>query len=568
MGMSNGNGKKKSKTWIIVTIAVIVVLGGSAFAVSSSMKKALAKKSEKATTYEAEQGDLAVTVVESGPLEAERTVEVKSRVSGRVAQLLVDEGDYVVKDQLIAVIDPQETELRVKQNRAQLRGAESSVARTDIEIEQRKVTAQTTYDKAQSRLRQLEIENGAQPALTKAAIASAKASADSSRESLAMLINVTHANERVQIASSLVEAESSQEAAALEHDRRLGLFEKGYNSKRDVESSKLQLDLANARLKTARDRVSTLSAEQKSEEAQARDRLRQSEADLTRANTNSIQDAIKEQQLQQAKDDLRSAEATLTDVQALMASRRQQQSSVEQIQSVLDDSLRELGETEIRSPVTGIVTVRYVQEGELVASLSSFSSGSPIVRVEDRSQLLVRLNINEIDIARLSLGTPAEIMVDAFPLQTFDGRVSKIAPAAIQQLGGGGSDPVVKYAVEVALNTSEDILKSGMSARCTMTVSEKSDVVKIRTEYLGKNKDDEPFVLKFVSKSTKPGGKPKTEEVVVVTGMVAGAYTEIIEGIEAGAELIKPKFTGPSRQGMMGVDDGSGPDEEDEEEES
>ncbi len=495
--------------------------------------------------------------MESGPLEAERTVEVKSRVSGRVAQLLVDAGDYVLKDQLIAVIDPQETELRVKQNRAQLKGAESSVARTDIEIEQRKVTAQTAYDKAKSRLRQLEIENGAQPALTQASIASAQASADSSRESLEMLINVTHGNERVQIASALEEAVSSQEAAALEHDRRLGLFQKGYNSKREVESSKLQLDLANARLKTAQDRVRTLSAEQKSEEAQARDRLRQAEADLTRASTNSIQDEIKLQQLQQAKDDLKDAQASLQDVAKLKASRQQQQSSVDQIQSVLDDSLRELGETEIRSPVTGIVTVRFVQEGELVASLSSFSSGSPIVRIEDRSQMLVKLNINEIDVARLELGAPAEIMVDAFPLQTFQGRVSKIAPAAIQLPGGGGNDPVVKYAIEVAMDTSEDILKSGMSARCTMTVSEKTDVVKVRSEYVGTNKEGENYVLKFVSEPARPGGKPETEEVIVVTGMVAGAYTEISEGLDAEIQLVKPKYDGPSRKGFMDVSDGS-----------
>ena len=101
-------------------------------------------KREAPTTekpYEVTKGDVAVSIIETGTVDAVRTVEIKPQVTGRLAELFVDEGSMVVAGQLLAVIDPQETQLRVEQGRAQLMGAQSVVERSSLEIDQRRKTA-------------------------------------------------------------------------------------------------------------------------------------------------------------------------------------------------------------------------------------------------------------------------------------------------------------------------------------------------------------------------------------------------------------------------------------------
>ena len=156
---------------------------------------------------------------------------------------------------------------------------------------------------------------------------------------------------------------------------------------------------------------------------------------------------------------------------------------------MLGDAQRQLGETEIRAPVAGIVTKRYVQLGELVASLSSFSAGSPIFKIEDRSTMKVRLNINEIDVAKLTLAMDATVTVDAFTDRKFNGKVSKIAPASEMAAQGAANDPVVKYIVEVTLDSSSPDLKSGMSAQCTMLVLNRPNVLRVQRDYVVKDAD-------------------------------------------------------------------------------
>ena len=69
------------------------------------------------------RGDVEIKVVETGQIEALKKVEVKSKVAGRVSQLLVDAGSIVKHGQLLAKIDPTEINSQVAQIAAQLDGA-------------------------------------------------------------------------------------------------------------------------------------------------------------------------------------------------------------------------------------------------------------------------------------------------------------------------------------------------------------------------------------------------------------------------------------------------------------
>jgi HlyD family secretion protein len=520
------------------------------------------------TTETVKKGRLLSQVIETGSLDAVKTVEVKSKVSGRVARLLVDEGDAVAEGQLIAVIDPEETELRVAQDRSRLKGAQAALAQIDVQIRQRKVTSKTELDRAASRVETLKLELDAQPSLTRAEIASAETAYNNAVKTRDLLTRVTQPNQRASLLNQVLEAESNLQNAIAEEERSRNLLAKGYISQRAYESAKNQLDLATARVTPLKSQMGRLDSEQALERDQAEEAVKQAKAGLDRALANAFRDATKRKEYEQAITSKLDAEAALLDVQSLESSKMQQQANIQQIEDTLNDSLRLLRETEIRSPIAGVVTRRLVQVGELVASLSSFSSGTPIVRVEDRSKMLVKLQINEIDVAKLRLNMVAKIAVDAFPDREFTGRVTKIAPTdlatgAAPQAGGGSA--VVKYEVEVAMEGVAPELKSGMSAKCTMIVLDRANVLVLPRQYVGKEKDGTYFVM--LPPKDKKDKNAKPTKVKIEIGDTSATSIEITSGVKEGEVVQKPDYAGPTRKGMMqfGPDDEGGGEGEGEE---
>ena len=526
----------KAKTWIILAGIATVGLG------YMTIKKG-GQPAPKVESYTVKAGAIEAKVVETGSIEAERVVEVKSRVSGRVAKLLVDDGDVVKKGQLIAVIDPQETELKVQQDQAQLRGAQASVARTSIEMDQRRVTAQSNLSRAKSRLAQLEKEALAQPKLTRLTIESSRTSYQTTKSEYERLVNTTQPNERLETENAVKQAETSYEVTKRDFERESSLFQQGYSSKRDVDNAQLQLRQAEVNLSNSRDRLKRLSARQAQDRKNMEEKLVTSRTEMERAQTNSFQDDIKRREYDQALANLDDARAGLRDVEAMAASRAQGQASIDQIKSSLNDSLRQLGETEIRSPIDGVISKKLVQVGELVASLSSFSSGSPIVRIEDRSSMIVKLDINEIDVAKLTVGMGANITIDAFPGKTFTGAIKKIYPSSNALSAAGATDAagnagrqVVKYRVEIRINDNIEGIKSGMNASCTVVTDQKKEVILVPIDYV-ELKNNEAFVYK---------NKTKTK---IRLGTQSAKDYEVLQGVSAGDKLSKPPYNGPERKG-------------------
>ncbi|HOK55590.1 MAG TPA: HlyD family efflux transporter periplasmic adaptor subunit, partial [Armatimonadota bacterium] len=122
--------KKKKRTyyWIaaIVVLAAIFII------------RPLLKPEEKPIirTVKVEMGTVTASVSANGVLQPLTTVEVKSNVGGQVVELAVDEGDIVQPGQLIARIDPTDTQTAYEQSQADLAAALSKVdqAREQLSI--------------------------------------------------------------------------------------------------------------------------------------------------------------------------------------------------------------------------------------------------------------------------------------------------------------------------------------------------------------------------------------------------------------------------------------------------
>ncbi|AIE87533.1 RND family efflux transporter MFP subunit [Fimbriimonas ginsengisoli Gsoil 348] len=502
------------------------------------------------------KGDIVVSVVETGTIDANKVVELKGRVTGRLAKLFVDEGDSVTAGQLIAVIDPKETQLRVEQDAAQLRGAESAVGRTAIEIAQRKITAQAAYEQAQARVRQLSLELRAEPTVMRAAIQEAQNTLNTAMAERDRLQQSAQPNQRNELKSAVDEAQANYDNANQEYRRQADLSDKGYVAGRVVDSAKLVLDLAKVRLQAAKDNLAHLESAQRAEMSKATESIEQARAALRRAQANAYTPETKRQEYLSAVAEMAKAKAALKDPAMLEKQRDQSQATVAQLRSVLSDSNRQLNETEIRAPISGIVTKKLLQVGELATGLSTFSSGSTIVKIEDRSSMKVKLDINEIDMAKLKVGMAADIDVDAIPNHVYHGVVTKIAPASKEPATGQASaDAVVKYEVEINLRDADAKLRSGMSAKCTVDVIRKNNVLVVPIDHVIRE-GRKSFVEITPANPKAKGAKPERREIK--TGAQTGALVEIVSGLVEGDQISKPKYNGPQRKGFMSA----GPDEQ------
>jgi len=95
----------------------------------------------------------------------------------------------------------------------------------------------------------------------------------------------------------------------------------------------------------------------------------------------------------------------------------------------LDESRAVLGKTYIRAPIDGTVLRKYHRAGESVSNSSS--NPDPIFTIGDKRALRVRMDVDEADVSKLSLGQLAYVTADTYGNQRFPGRVVRIG----QELG-------------------------------------------------------------------------------------------------------------------------------------
>ncbi len=173
--------------------------------------------------------------------------------------------------------------------------------------------------------------------------------------------------------------------------------------------------------------------------------------------------AVREATLKAAVEMLRKAKAGARpeEVEAAEAQKRQAEAALKALRDRLEDYT-------VRSPVAGVVLLKMVEAGEVVAA------GQPLAIVADLSLLTLRVYVSERDLGRIQLGQEVSVRVDAWPDREFLGRVSHIAseaeftPKNIQT-----REERVKtvYAVKVVVPNPDGVLKVGMPADAEIRLS-------------------------------------------------------------------------------------------------
>jgi HlyD family secretion protein len=209
--------------------------------------------------------------------------------------------------------------------------------------------------------------------------------------------------------------------------------------------------------------------------AQAQANLVSSRADVERARA-AIADA--KQKYERARElakqallpeaDLESAKSVFDAAEAQLQAN---EAAVSQAQAALNQAQVDLGHTVIKAPIDGVVLARNVDVGQTVAA--SLQAPVLFVIANDLEEMQVNASIDEADIGRVKAGQDVTFRVDAFPDQTFEGRLEQVRlqPVVAQN--------VVTYNTIVAVDNKGQRLMPGMTATVSVVIEERKDALRL-----------------------------------------------------------------------------------------
>lgn len=398
------------RRWIVLIIVVILAAVAWRVFGSSRRQTAVQPAADAAVPVDmatAETRQLSERVTAGGTVEALEEVTVTTKLTGRVAAVLVKESDRVHAGQVLVRLEDAEILAQVRQADANLQAA---------------------------RARFQLLEQGARP------------------------------QERAQVDAAVAQAQASLENAKQTLARMQSLYDSGAVSKAQLDAARLQYDVA------------------------------QSQYESVVQQRSVVQTGARPEELAMAHAQVDQAEATLA------FARLQAQNAI------------------ITSPLTGTVTHRFVDPGDLA---SLMPGQTDLVTVAQIDTVYVVLDVSETDVGRIRVGQPVAVLADAYPDRRFSGAVRAVAPAA---------DPRTRnFKVKIAVANPDHALKPGMFARGDITVAQTSEALVIpRDAVVSSSGRPTVFVVE--------AGKARVREVQL--GQVSGPVVQILSGLRAGESVV------------------------------
>ena len=255
------------------------------------------------------------------------------------------------------------------------------------------------------------------------------------------------------------------------------------------------------------------------------------------------------------------------DVDQAMANLHQAEANVKIKQGALDKAKADLDHCTITSPIDGVVISRSVDVGQTVAA----SLQAPVIFAiaNDLTKMQIDANVAEADVGVVMIDQNVDFTVDAFPMQTFHGKVVQVrnAPITVQN--------VVTYDTVIGVSNPDLKLKPGMTANVSIIVAHKDDVMQIKNAAL-RYRPPDATPVETRSTSSRGGQRPsggrfaggreggtrerQIERTVYVlpngvsrpkpaqikTGISDGVVTEVAEGLKKSDRVVTAELTSPA----------------------
>ena len=278
----------------------------------------------------------------------------------------------------------------------------------------------------------------------------------------------------------------------------------------DIAQAQAQLEAAQAKERLAVARLER-NRQLLADGAIAQDQLDEATADAESAAANS-QEAIN--QLAKLKNGSRPQEIAQARAEVAVA-----KAQVLRVQSQMQDSV-------VVAPFSGLITQRYASIGAFVtpttsASSSASATSTSIVALATGLEILAELS--EVDISKIKVGQMVQIRTDAYPQKVFQGRVRLIAPEAVR------TNNVTSFQVQIAIETGQEKLLSGMNVRLTLLGSSIPQALVVpNVAVLTQNGKTGVLVP---NEENKPKFRP------VTLGPVIGDKTQVLNGVKVGERV-------------------------------
>jgi len=419
-------------------VLVLAALGGAALYFVPGWNVAPAEGSYR--TAKAERGEIVATVSATGTINPTTTVIVGSQLSGQVVEILADYNSEVKAGQVVARLNQDQIRARLDAARADLAQMRAQRMVTEGQIE--KVKAET------EKARAAQVDMEAQVTRNEALLADA---------------------DRI-------------------YKRQSDLRTRGFAADAAVDTARATRDAQEAALASARAQVNSAKAA-----------------------------------LLGLAADLQVAKANLA---AVTAQGQQREAAVRQIEVDLSNS-------EIKSPVNGVIVQRNVELGATVAA--SLQAPELFRIADDLRKMEISANIDETDIGRIKLGQRVTFTVNAFPGRTFDGTVKQV------RLGSQNVQNVVIYTTIISIENPRRELLPGMTANLRVETERREDVVRIPNAALRwrpPSLAEQPLVRNAAAPGAPagaPAGAPRR-----ASGGNSGEFLEAIKAeIKPGADQLR-----------------------------
>jgi HlyD family secretion protein len=366
------------------------------------------------------RAEAAAEVAFSGNIELTE-VRLSFKTAGRLAELLVREGDTVTKGALLARLDKEQLARQREAQAAAVAAAESQLEQLQTAIEHQRATlaasvAVSRADEAQAEARLRELLAGSR----QQEIQEARALADAAR--------------------------TEHQRAANDWQRAQALYKNEDISTAQFDQFRAQAERAAAALRQAEQRLALVSEGPRRETIDAaRAQAERARAAVQLAETAALELKRREQEAVARRAEIARARAQL---------------------AVLDS---QLADAEITAPIDGVVLVKSAEPGETVAA------GATVVTLGDLDHPWLRGYVNETQLGRVKLNQPVLVATDSFPGKTYRGRVSFIASEAEftpKQIQTAEERVKLVYRIKVDLPNPNHELKLNMPADARLLVEE------------------------------------------------------------------------------------------------
>jgi HlyD family secretion protein len=338
-----------------------------------------------------------------------------------------------------------------------------------------------------------------------------------------------------------------------------------------VRKGQFLLQIDPVELETTVARIRAMLEAAKASEKQAAAEALQAKNDYDRATT----------LLEGGHRTIQEVEAAKTNLDVAVARSEAVKQEIAQYKANLESAQHSLKEVTIVAPMSGIVTRRNVEEGEIAIMGTLNNPGTVLLTIADLSTIETEIDVDETEVTHMKIGDRAKVTLDAFPDTSFTGEVTEIGNSPIVS-GASAAQQGVDFKVVVTIHGSIPNVRPGLSADAEITVAEVKDALSIPIQSLtARRKRDlktygaaagdtakenttakkadtakarEESKSAAAADSAKSGeGETEVEGVFVVkdgrarfravkVGISSQKYFEVKSGLEAGEKVVSGNF--------------------------